>query len=109
MSLELECQVGQVDKKQNDRGSSRNGSDTSLGVVAEALEGGRDDQRSNRDSKHTGSSLGDGDVEVLGDAVDTTKEEAHTQDEKQVGEHTSDQGCLHNENLVLSQSDDTDD
>jgi hypothetical protein len=108
VSFELKDEVGEIDKKQDDSSSSGNRSDTASRVVAESLKGGRDDEGANGHGEHTGGGLGDGDVEVLSNTVDATKEEAHAQNQKQVGEHTADQRGLHNQDLVLLQSDDTD-
>lgn len=41
---------------------------------------------------------------MLFGSVDATKEEAHPHDEKEVGEDATNQGGLHNKNLVLHQS-----
>lgn len=52
--------------------------------------------------------MSDSDVEVLNDAVEATEEETHAQNQEQVGQHTSNQRGLDDKNLILRQSDDTD-
>jgi hypothetical protein len=47
-------------------------------------------------------------VEVLLQAVETTEEKAHAHDQEEVGQHTADQGCLHNEHLIIDQGNDGD-
>jgi len=42
-------------------------------------------------------------------AIDTAEEEAHAHHQQQVGQHTADEGGLHNKSLALDQRDNCDD
>lgn len=48
-----------------------------------------DDETANSKGEQTGGCLCDGHVEVLLDPIETTEEEAHSQDQEQVGEYTA--------------------
>lgn len=73
------------------------------------VEGSGDDQTAHGEREQTGSCLRDDNVEVLFQAVDTPEEETHAHDQQQVGQHTTDERSLDNDNLSLHERDDSDD
>lgn len=84
----------------------RVGTERTTGPVVECS---WDDQTGDGQCEKRCCCLRNGHVEVLFHAVDTAEEETHSQDEEQVGQHTADQRGLHNENLIVDESEDGDD
>jgi hypothetical protein len=70
--------------------------------------GSGDDQTANSQCEHTRGCLGNCDVEMLLHAIDTAEQETHAHHQQQVGQHTADEGGLHDKGLALDQSDDCD-
>jgi hypothetical protein len=85
----------------------RSPEDTSDTLTAgPAVERSRDNKTSYRQGEETGSRLGNGNVEVLFQAIYASEKEAHAQNEKQVRQHASDERSLDNDNFILDQGKD---
>lgn len=69
----------------------------------------RNDQTGHSQGQKTGCSLRNNFIELLFNSVDTAKEKAHSHNQEQVGQHTSNQGSLHNGDFVVDEGDDADD
>lgn len=78
-------------------------------TVRPPVVGSGDNQTANSQCEHTRGCLGNCHVEMLLHAIDTAEEEAHAHHQQQVGQHTADEGGLHNKSLALDQRDNCDD
>lgn len=70
------------------------------------MKGCRNDQTTHSQRKKTSGCLCNDRVEMLLQTVETTEKEAHSHDQEQIRQHTSNERGLDNHDFVLGQGDD---
>src|SRR5436190_19629269 len=75
-------------------------------TLGPSVECSGDNENPHCEGKKTGSRLGNGDVELLFQAIYTSEKETHAHNKQQIRQHAADEGSLDNDNFVLEQGDD---
>lgn len=83
--FELEAKIRCVDQEQDDRGASRELSDTDVTSTGGEVECSRDDEAADGERKEGGCGLRHRSIEVLLDAIEAAGDEGHAEDEEAGG------------------------